>query len=131
MWIAKTRSDMKSAKHEERKGPRAIFRALRALRPLMFFVASRSEPLRRIAVVLCDILYGATVYEMVRDLRKERAQLEYLFILVVFGDLLGVPVLPPYYTLRLLPYVLPNITGWRHSMLREKDLTDLCDQEVT
>ena len=46
-------------------------------------------------------------------------------------DALGVPVLPPYYTLRLLPYVMPNITGWRRSMLRERDLTDLCDQEIT
>jgi hypothetical protein len=76
-------------------------------------------------------LYGATVYEMVRDLNKERAKLEHLFVLVVFGDLLGVPVMPPYYTLRLLPFVMPNITGWRHSLLRERDLTDLCDQEIT
>ncbi len=80
---------------------------------------------------LGDMLYGATVYEMVRDLRKERGQLEHLFILVVFGDLLGVPILPPYYTLRLLPYVVPNIAGWRYSMSREKDLTDMCDQDFT
>jgi len=80
---------------------------------------------------LRDILYGATIYEMVRDLRKERGQLEHLFILVVFGDLLGVPILPPYYTLRLLPYVVPNIAGWRRSLSREKDLTDLCDQDIT
>ncbi len=80
---------------------------------------------------LRDMLYGATVYEMVRDLRKERGQLEHLFILVVFGDLLGVPILPPYYTLRLLPYVVPNIEGWRYSMSREKDLTDMCDQDFT
>jgi hypothetical protein len=81
--------------------------------------------------VLGDIFYGATIYEMVRDVRKERGQVERLFVLLVFGDLLGVPVLPPYYTLRLLPYVLPNIATWRRSMLREKDLTDLCDQELT
>jgi hypothetical protein len=80
---------------------------------------------------LGQMLYGASIYEMVRDLNKERGNLERLFILVVFGDLLGVPVLPPYYTLRLLPYVAPNITGWRRSMLREKDITDLCDQEIT
>jgi hypothetical protein len=80
---------------------------------------------------LGEMLYGASVYEMVRDLNKERGNLERLFILVVFGDLLGVPVLPPYYTLRLLPYVAPNITGWRRSMLRERDITDLCDQEIT
>jgi hypothetical protein len=76
-------------------------------------------------------IYGATVYEMVRDLNKERAKLEHLFVLVVFGDLLGVPVLPPYYTLRLLPYVMPHLPGWRRSLLRERDLTDLCDQEIT
>jgi hypothetical protein len=78
-----------------------------------------------------DIFYGATVYEMVRDLHKERAKIEHLFVLVVFGDFLGVPVLPPYYTLRLLPYVVPHISGWKRSMLRERDITDMCDQEIT
>ena len=86
---------------------------------------------RQVARVLGQMIYGASVYEMVRDLNKERGNLERLFILVVFGDLLGVPVLPPYYTLRLLPFVAPNITGWRRSMLRERDITDLCDQEIT
>jgi hypothetical protein len=72
-----------------------------------------------------------TVYEMIRDLRKERGHLERIFILITFGDLLGVPVLPPYYTMRLLPFVVPHINAWRHSLLRERDLTDLCDQEIT
>jgi len=78
-----------------------------------------------------DFIYGATIYEMVRDLNKERASREHLFILIVFGDILGIPILPPYYTLRLLPYVAPNFTGWKRSLLRERDLTDLCDQEIT
>jgi hypothetical protein len=89
------------------------------------------EWLLRAARVLGQILYGATVYEMVRDLRKERCHLEHLFILMVFGDFLGVPVLPPYYTMRLLPYVVPQIGGWRRCMLRERDMTDLCDQGIT
>lgn len=96
-------------------------------------VIAMPEPgrLQQLGRMLLDMLYGATVYEMVRDLRKERSHLEHLFILLVFGDMMGVPILPPYYTLRLLPYVVPNITGWRRSMLREKDLTDLCDQDIT
>ncbi len=77
-----------------------------------------------------EMIYGASVYEMVRDLNKERSHLEHLFILMVFGDFLGVPVLPPYYTLRLLPYAMPHIAGWQRSMLRERDLSDLCDQEI-
>ena len=81
--------------------------------------------------MLGDMLYGMTIYEMVRDLHKERAHLENLFILIVFGDILGIPILPPYYTLRLLPFVVPNLTGWKRTLLRERDLTDLCDQEIT
>lgn len=80
---------------------------------------------------LGEMIYGATVYEMVRDLNKERSHLEHMFILIVFGDILGIPILPPYYTLRLLPYVVPSMPGWKRSLLRERDLTDLCDQEIT
>lgn len=90
-----------------------------------------SKDIQRAITALGQMLYGATVYEMVRDLHKERAKLEHLFVAVVFGELLGIPVLPPFYTLRLLPYVLPHIEGWRRSMLRERDFTDLCDQEIT
>lgn len=86
---------------------------------------------RRGLVVLGQMLYGMTVYEMVRDLNKNRGQLERMFVLITFGDLLGIPVLPPYYTMRLLPYVVPNINAWKHSLMRERDLTDLCDQEIT
>jgi len=87
--------------------------------------------LKNVGKALLDILYGATIYEMVRDLNKEKGHLEHLFVLVVFGDFLGVPILPPYYTMRLLPYVVPRIANWKLSMLRERDITDLCDQEIT
>ena len=78
-----------------------------------------------------EILYGMTIYEMVRDLNKQRSQREHLFALVVFGDILGIPILPPYYTLRILPYVMSSFPGWKKGLLREKDFTDLCDQEIT
>jgi hypothetical protein len=81
--------------------------------------------------ILRDIIYGATIYEMVRDLNKERGEMERFFVLIVFGDLFGIPILPPFYTLRLIPYVLPKIAGWRRSVLRERDLVDLCDQDIT
>jgi len=77
-----------------------------------------------------DILYGMSVYEWVRSARKSRGELQRVFILIVFGDLLGVPILPPYYTLRLLPYVVPSLETWRRSMLRERDLTDLFDEDI-
>ena len=85
---------------------------------------------RVLVETLRDIVYGMTVYEWIRELEKERGSVQRLFVLITFGDLLGVPILPPYYSLRLLPYVVPLIQGWRMSMLRERDLTDLFDQEI-
>jgi hypothetical protein len=88
------------------------------------------DRLRELGRALGEIIYGMTIYDMVRELNKARASLERLFILIVFGDLLGVPILPPYYALRLLPYIVPSLSTWRRSMLRERDLTDLLDQEI-
>jgi hypothetical protein len=88
------------------------------------------DRLRKLARALGEVIYGMTIYEMVRELDKARAGLEHLFVLMVFGDLLGVPILPPYYSLRLLPYIVPTLNTWRRSMLRERDLTDLLDQEL-
>lgn len=88
------------------------------------------EQVTRAMHTLGQIIYGMALYDMVRELQKERGQIERLFILATFGDVLGVPILPPYYAMRLLPYVVPYVNQWRCSMLRERDLTDLCDQEI-
>jgi hypothetical protein len=88
------------------------------------------DRLRELARAFCEVIYGMTIYDMVRELNKARANLEHMFVLVVFGDLLGVPILPPYYSLRLLPYIVPTLDTWRRSMLRERDFTDLLDQEL-
>jgi hypothetical protein len=79
---------------------------------------------------LGEIIYGMTAYEWAREFEKARGQQERLFVLIVYGDLLGIPILPPYYCLRLLPYIVPMIEGWRRSLLRERDMTDLFDQEI-
>jgi hypothetical protein len=71
------------------------------------------------------MFYGMAVYDAVVMFRKQRGDLEHLFVLIVFGDIVGVPIIPPYYTLRLLPYIVPAVHGWKRRMLREKDLTDL------
>jgi hypothetical protein len=77
-----------------------------------------------------EILYGMTVHEMDLDLRRERGSLDHLFMLVVFGDLVGLPLLPPYYSMRLLPYIIPSIETWKRSLLREKDLTDFVAMDI-
>ena len=71
-----------------------------------------------------EIVYGLAAHDSARFAMKTRASMEHLFILITMGDMLGVPILPPYYSLRLLPYVVPQISTWKRRMLREKDFTD-------
>ena len=85
------------------------------------------DKLRRIARAAREIFYGMTTYEWAQSAKRERAEVESLFVLVSFGDLVGLPILPPYYTLRLLPYIVPAIHRWRRHLLRERDWTDLTE----
>jgi hypothetical protein len=86
--------------------------------------------LRNITSTLREVIYGMTVYDWVLELERARNEQDRLFTLVIFGDLIGVPLLPPFYTLRLLPFMVPTLKSWRRSMLRERDFTDLITQEI-
>jgi len=83
---------------------------------------------QRIAAIretLGEVFYGMAVHDMVRHVQRTRGSMEHLFILITLGDLVGVPILPPYYSLRLLPYVVPEINAWKRRLLRERDIVDL------
>ena len=71
-----------------------------------------------------EFLYGMTAYEFAQQALEMRGSMESMFILTVFGDLIGVPVLPPYYALRLLPHVAPQMHSWKRRVLRERELGD-------
>jgi len=72
-----------------------------------------------------EFLYGMAAYEFEQEARRMRAELETLFLLIVFGDMVGLPILPSYYSLRLLPYIVPVIESWKRRVLRERDITEL------
>jgi len=74
--------------------------------------------------VLREFAYGMTGYEFARHALETRATLENLFMVVVVGDMVGLPVLPPYYSLRLLPFVTPEIATWKRRVLREREFSD-------
>ncbi len=85
---------------------------------------NQAKPKRGFLDNLKEVMYGMAAHDMSRAALRTRASMEHLFILITMGDLLGVPILPPYYSLRLMPYVVPQISTWKRRMLREKDLTD-------
>jgi hypothetical protein len=74
--------------------------------------------------LLRDIFYGATGYEFERQAGRLRGDLENLFLFMIVGDTIGVPILPPYYALRLVPYVLEVLPLWQRRILRERHLLE-------
>src|SRR6266581_4957595 len=73
---------------------------------------------------LKSFFYGMTAYEFERHALEERAHLEDLFVLITLGDIIGVPILPPYYSLRLVPYTIPRLEAWKRRLLRERHVLE-------
>lgn len=80
--------------------------------------------------VVQEFLYGMFGMEVAEHALEMRASLESLFMLATLGDMIGVPILPPYYSLRLLPFLIPNISVWKRRVLREKEFTDEHDYHL-
>jgi hypothetical protein len=87
----------------------------------------RASPFAGLRTALAEFAYGMTGYEFARHAIETRAAMENVFMVVVVGDMVGLPVLPPYYSLRLLPFVVPEITSWKRRVLREREFTDQHD----
>jgi len=77
-----------------------------------------------------EFLFGMLGMEFAGHALEMRASLESIFMLAMVGEMIGVPVLPPYYSLRLLPYVLPQIETWKRRVLREREFTDEHDYHL-
>jgi hypothetical protein len=77
-----------------------------------------------------EFLYGMFGMEIASHAMEMRASLESLFMLGTVGDMIGVPVLPPYYSLRLLPYVVPHIATWKRRVLRQREFSDEHDYHL-
>ena len=71
-----------------------------------------------------EFLYGMIGFEFEEHAVEMRASLEALFMAITFGDMLGVPIIPPYYSLKLLPFIVPNIATWKRRAMREREFSD-------
>jgi len=71
-----------------------------------------------------EFFYGMIGFEFEEHAVEMRASLESLFMAITFGDMLGVPIIPPYYSLKLLPFIVPNIATWKRRAMREREFSD-------
>ena len=83
------------------------------------------NPLGALKKFLRDFFFGAAYLEFEQAAGQEKLVRQDLFRLLSFGELLGVPIFPPYYSLRLLPYFYPSLDSWKKRMLKERDLTEV------
>jgi hypothetical protein len=88
-----------------------------------------SEP-RGFRAALREFVYGMTGHEFARHAMATRAGLETIFMVSTVGDMIGIPIIPPYYSLRLLPFVVPQVGTWKRRVLRERHLTEEHDYEL-
>jgi len=71
-----------------------------------------------------------TGHEFARHALETRSSLETVFMVSLVGDMVGLPILPPYYSLRLLPFVVPSVATWKRRVLRERDFSTTPDYEL-
>ncbi len=85
---------------------------------------SLAERLRALRHAAAQFFYGMTAFEFVQHTNHMRHEQNVLLMVLTFGDMIGVPIMPPYYALRLLPYVVPEIETWKRQVLRERYALD-------
>ena len=91
---------------------------------MQFDIARVRNRISRVLAAVRGAMYCAGAHEIVLYAVRLRSDMENLFILVTLGDLIGVPILPPYYSLRLLPYIVPQVSTWKRRVLRERDILE-------
>lgn len=93
-------------------------------------MSSSSTPQHSWRTVVREFLFGMFGMEFSQHTLEMRASVETLFMLATVGDMIGIPIMPPYYSLRLLPYVVPKIATWKRRVLREKEFSDEHDYHL-
>ncbi len=79
---------------------------------------------RGFVAIVRDVLYGIFLHEHVIANRKAARRIEQLLFLVTMGDIVGIPIIPPYYSLRLMAHYSLDLERWKMFVIRERDFTD-------
>ena len=90
----------------------------------------RGTPGEGLRAALREFVYGMTGHEFARHSVAMRANLETIFMVTCVGDMIGLPIIPPYYSLRLLPFVIPQVATWKRRVLRERHFSEEHDYDL-
>ncbi|MBX5464755.1 MAG: hypothetical protein IRZ26_04285 [Clostridia bacterium] len=73
---------------------------------------------------LRQFLWGLFYYDSYRETVEQARKLDDLIRLMLFGEFLGVPLMNASVALRLLPYALEGLPGWRERLSQEFDVVE-------
>jgi hypothetical protein len=71
-----------------------------------------------------QFLWGFMFFEWYHELQHERAKYNDVMNLILYGELIGIPLMNSSIGLRLLPYVLPELQTWKHRQLEEHEIIE-------
>lgn len=71
-----------------------------------------------------ELVWGLVLYDFWRELETRRRRYQDAMNVVLMGEFLGIPTMSSVITLRLLPYLLPDLKGWKARQLREAEVLE-------
>lgn len=72
-----------------------------------------------------EVCWGMVVYDLYLGAIREKTKRGDILNVLIFGELLGIPLMTSGTALRLLPHLYPGLYHWKRRVLRERDITDL------
>ncbi len=80
--------------------------------------------LRRGIRALKDFLWGLFFFDLYHETLKQRNRYRDAMNLLVFSEQLGIPLMNSYVSMRLLPYFVGELEGWRRREMAEREILD-------
>ncbi|MDR5694880.1 MAG: hypothetical protein QN198_12440 [Armatimonadota bacterium] len=71
-----------------------------------------------------DFLWGLFVFDFYKEVQRAKSRYEDTLKLLILGEMLGLPLMNSLVTLRLLPYLLPDLEAWKRRQLREMEVLE-------
>lgn len=68
-------------------------------------------------------LWGFFMFEFWHELQHEKHKYKDVMTIILYGELIGIPLMASNIGLRLLPFMFPELQSWKHRALEEFDVT--------
>ena len=77
-----------------------------------------------------ELFFGLFVYGLYRSAIQAKAEYDDALNVLLMGQFLGIPLMNSVFTLRLFPYLMPQLGDWRKRKLKEIEVIDFAPPEA-